>query len=102
MTGAATDSPATSPGTSGWQVRPARPEDAAAVATASPPLLCELGAPPPSHASIEAEASAHIDDPSLGVVLIATADAMSSQKSSDSADNCELAGGGDLVGVLTR
>jgi len=83
MTGAATDSPATSPGTSGWQVHPARPEDAAAVATGVAALLCELGATPPSHASIEAEARAHIDDPSLGIVLLAVGD------------------GAELVGVLT-
>jgi GNAT superfamily N-acetyltransferase len=83
MTGAATDRPATPPGTSGWQIRPARPEDAAAVATGVAALLCELGATPPSHASIEAEARAHIDDPSLGIVLIAVGD------------------GGELVGVLT-
>jgi GNAT superfamily N-acetyltransferase len=83
MTGAATDSPASSPGTSGWQVRPARPEDAAAVATGVAALLCELGATPPSHAAIEAEAKAHIEDTSLGIVLIAVGD------------------GGELVGVLT-
>jgi GNAT superfamily N-acetyltransferase len=83
MTEAATHSPATAPGASGWEVRPARPEDAAAVATGVAALLCELGATPPSHASIEAEASAHIDDPSLGIVLIATGD------------------GEELVGVLT-
>jgi GNAT superfamily N-acetyltransferase len=83
MTGAATHRPATVPGTSGWQIRPARPEDAAAVATGVAALLCELGATPPSHASIEAEALAHIDDPSLGIVLIAVGD------------------GDELVGVLT-
>ncbi len=81
MTGAATHRPAIAPGTSGWDVRPARPEDAAAVATGVAALLCELGATPPSHAAIEAEARAHIDDPSLGIVLIATADATSSQTS---------------------
>jgi GNAT superfamily N-acetyltransferase len=83
MTGAATHRPASAPGTSGWEVRPARPEDAAAVATGVAALLCELDATPPSHASIEAEARAHIDDPSLGIVLIATGT------------------GGELVGVLT-
>ncbi|MCW2980182.1 MAG: Branched-chain-amino-acid transaminase [Solirubrobacterales bacterium] len=83
MTGAATHRPATPPGTSGWQIRPAGPEDAAAVATGVAALLCELGATPPSHASIEAEARAHIEDPSLGIVLIAVGD------------------GEELVGVLT-
>ena len=101
MTGAATHRPATTPGKSGWDVRRARRSDAAAVATGVAALLCELGATPPSHTSIEAEARAHIDDPSLGIVLIATADATSSQKWSDSDGKCELAGGGRLVGVLT-
>ena len=72
MTGAATHRPATPPGTSGWQIRPARPADAAAVAAGVAALLCELGATPPAHSAIEAEARAHIDDPSLGIVLIAT------------------------------
>jgi GNAT superfamily N-acetyltransferase len=104
MSEAATHSPATSPGTSGWEVRPARPEDAAAVATGVAALLCELGATPPSHASIEAEAKAHIEDPSLGIVLIATA-APAAEASShlvpDTGTNCELTGGAELVGVLT-
>jgi GNAT superfamily N-acetyltransferase len=104
MTGAATHRPAMAPGTSGWEVRPARPADAAAVATGVAALLCELGAMPPSHAAIEAEALSHIDDPSLGIVLIATTTGpreMSSQLSVNSPDNCELTGGGELVGVLT-
>jgi GNAT superfamily N-acetyltransferase len=103
MTGAATHRPASAPGTSGWQIRPAQPEDAAAVATGVAALLCELGATPPSHAAIEAEARAHIDDPSLGIVLIATADPSeaSSHLVPDSGTNCELTGGGGLVGVLT-
>jgi GNAT superfamily N-acetyltransferase len=107
MTEAATDSPATAPGTSGWEVRPARPEDAAAVATGVAALLCELGATPPSHAAIESEARAHIEDPTLGIVLIAATagsggppDA-SSHFRPDSGPNCELTGGGELVGVLT-
>jgi GNAT superfamily N-acetyltransferase len=112
MTGAATHRPAIAPGTSGWDVRRARPADAAAVATGVAALLCELGATPPSHAAIEAEARAHIDDPSLGIVLIATAESapepgddtspgVRSHFPADGAANCELAGGGELVGVLT-
>lgn len=103
MTGAATHRPATPPGTSGWDVRRARPSDAAAVATGVAALLCELGATPPSHQSIEDEARAHIDDPSLGIVLVATADPVeaSSHFVPDSGTNCELSGGGELVGVLT-
>jgi GNAT superfamily N-acetyltransferase len=104
MTGAATHRPETPPGTSGWEIRSARPEDAAAVATGVAALLCELGATPPSHASIEAEARAHIDDPSLGIVLIAVAAPaaeVSSHLATTDVDNCELTGGGELVGVLT-
>jgi GNAT superfamily N-acetyltransferase len=83
MTGAATHRPAITPGKSGWDVRRARPSDSAAVATGVAALLCELGATPPSHTAIEDEARAHIDDPTLGIVLIAVGD------------------GGELVGVLT-
>ncbi len=83
MSGATAHRPATAPGTSGWEVRQARPEDAAAVATGVAALLCELGATPPCHAEIEEEALAHIEDPTLGIVLIAVGD------------------GGELVGVLT-
>jgi GNAT superfamily N-acetyltransferase len=83
MTGAATHRPAITPGKSGWDVRRARRSDAAAVATGVAALLCELGATPPSHTAIEDEARAHIDDPSLGIVLLAVGD------------------GGELVGVLT-
>jgi GNAT superfamily N-acetyltransferase len=83
MTGAATHRPAITPGKSGWDVRRARASDAAAVATGVAALLCELGATPPSHTAIEDEARAHIDDPSLGIVLIAVGE------------------GGELVGVLT-
>jgi GNAT superfamily N-acetyltransferase len=83
MTGAATHRPAVTPGKSGWDVHRARPSDSAAVATGVAALLCELGATPPSHTAIEDEARAHIDDPTLGIVLIAVGD------------------GGELVGVLT-
>jgi GNAT superfamily N-acetyltransferase len=83
MTGAARHRPAITPGKSGWDVRRAWPSDSAAVATGVAALLCELGAMPPSHAAIEDEARAHIDDPSLGIVLLAVGD------------------GGELVGVLT-
>jgi GNAT superfamily N-acetyltransferase len=83
MSGAATHRPAMTPGKSGWDVRRARPSDSAAVATGVAALLCELGATPPSHTAIEDEARAHIDDPTLGIVLLAVGD------------------GGGLVGVLT-
>jgi len=52
------------------------------VAAAVASLLEELGAEPPARGAIESEALAHVDDPSLGIVLVAEADA-------------------DLVGVLT-
>jgi len=82
MSHAATHSPAVGPGALGWDVRPARPDDAPAIADAVAELLVELGAPsPPDRAAIEAEARAHIDDPSLGIVLVAVND--------------------DLIGVLT-
>jgi GNAT superfamily N-acetyltransferase len=82
MSGAATHSPATRPGAVSWEVRPARSEDAAAVADAVAELLTELGGTPPSQAALETEASAHITDPSLGIVLVAETEA------------------GELVGVL--
>lgn len=102
MTEAATRSPAAAPGIGGWGVRPARAEDAPAVADAVVALLAELGGTPFARAAIEAEARAHIEDPSLGIVLVATTHESSSQKSADSAENCERAGEGrELVGVLT-
>jgi GNAT superfamily N-acetyltransferase len=87
MTGAATQGPAAESGVAGWRVRPARTDDVPAVAAAVAALLTELGGTPPARAAIETEARAHIEDPSLGIVLVA-----------------EAAGGGPvdgLVGVLT-
>ncbi|HTR74050.1 MAG TPA: GNAT family N-acetyltransferase [Solirubrobacterales bacterium] len=83
MTRAVTESPAVRPGTVGWEVRQARTEDVPAIAVAVVELLRELGGTPPPQAAIEAEASAHIADPSLGIVLVATG------------------GVGELFGVLT-
>lgn len=74
MTRVATQSPAAGLGTDGWEVRPARDEDAAGVAAAVAALVAELGGSPPARAAIEAEARAHIADPSLGIVLVAVAD----------------------------
>ncbi len=54
-----------------WDVHPARPDDVPAVATGVAALLCELGATPSPNAEIEAEALAHVEDPSLGIVLVA-------------------------------
>jgi GNAT superfamily N-acetyltransferase len=84
MTGVTTHSPAAALGTVRWQVRPAREEDAAAVAAAAAALVVELGGAPPPRTAIEAEARAHIADPSLGIVLVAA-----------------TAGAGELAGVLT-
>jgi GNAT superfamily N-acetyltransferase len=100
MSEAATHSPAVRPGTLGWEVRPARTEDAPAIADAVQELLVELGATsPPSRDAIEAEARAHIDDQSLGIVLVAATmaedPALSSHLSPTIGDNCEL------IGVLT-
>jgi GNAT superfamily N-acetyltransferase len=74
MTGAATQGPALASGVGGWQVRPARTDDVPAVAAAVAALLQELGATPPPTRAIESEARAHIEDPSLGIVLVASAD----------------------------
>ncbi len=103
MTSAVTQGPAAEPGVGGWQVRPGRTEDIPAVADAVAALLAELGGNPPPRAAIEAEARAHIEDPSLGIVLVAgPGPGSSSQKSPHSGEKCELAGGdGELVGVLT-
>jgi GNAT superfamily N-acetyltransferase len=75
MTGTATHTPAARPGVVGWEVRAARPEDAAAVTAGVATLLAELGGTPPARAALEAEARAHIADPSLGIVLVAAAEA---------------------------
>jgi GNAT superfamily N-acetyltransferase len=82
MTRAVTEGPATRSGTGGWEVRPARTDDVPAVAAAVASLLEELGGTPPPRAAIEAEARAHIEDPSLGIVAVASV-------------------GDELVGVLT-
>jgi GNAT superfamily N-acetyltransferase len=92
MTEAVTRDPASAPGTDGWGVRQACTEDVPAVAAAVAALLVELGAAPPTGAAIEAEAVAHIQDPSLGIVLVAASNEVSSQKSSDSDEKCELVG----------
>jgi GNAT superfamily N-acetyltransferase len=73
MTHAVTQSPASGSGEIGWEVRPARTDDVTAVASAVAALLEELGGTPPARAAIEAEARAHIEDPSLGIVLVAAA-----------------------------
>jgi GNAT superfamily N-acetyltransferase len=75
MSEAATHTPAMAPGAIGWEVRPARPGDAPAIAAAVAELLVELGAPTsPDRAAIEAEVRAHVDDPSLGIVLVSASD----------------------------
>jgi GNAT superfamily N-acetyltransferase len=102
MTEAVTQGPAVGPGESGWEIRPARTEDVPAVAAAVAALLVELGGTTPPRAAIEAEACAHIEDPSLGIVLVAIITGVSSQKFADSAENYELVGeGAELVGALT-
>jgi GNAT superfamily N-acetyltransferase len=71
MNGTSTHLPAARPGKVGWEVRPARAGDAAAVAAAVAALVAELGGSPPPRGAIESEARAHIADPSLGIVLVA-------------------------------
>jgi GNAT superfamily N-acetyltransferase len=85
MTRAATQVPAAAPEVSDWEVRAARVEDAPAVAAAVAALVEELGGTPPARDAIEAEARAHVEDPGLGIVLVAPS----------------VGGGGDPVGVLT-
>jgi len=105
MSEVAAHRPAARPGTLGWQVRPAREEDAPAVAAAVAALVVELGGSPPGRAAIEAEAGAHIADPSLGIVLVAAGTGHSGRRSQLPATvggNCELTeGGAELVGALT-
>jgi GNAT superfamily N-acetyltransferase len=101
MSGAAAQIPAAEPGAVGWEVRPARTEDVPAIATAVEALLGELGGPPPPRAAIESETRAHLADPSLGIVLVASP-RVSSQLAVNSPDKCELGGGmGEIAGVLT-
>lgn len=69
------------PVATGTRVREATREDVAAVAGAVEQLLLELGGRRPETAEIEAEVRAALDDPAVGVVLLAE-------------------GGGELVGVL--
>lgn len=73
MSEVAAQRPATAPGKVGWEVRPARAEDAPGVAAAVAALVAELGGSPPPRGAIESEARAHIADPSLGIVLVAAA-----------------------------
>jgi GNAT superfamily N-acetyltransferase len=106
MNRAATQSPAGRSGTGGWQLRRARTEDVPAVAGAVAALLVELGGTPPARGAIETEARAHIEDPSLGVVLVAATGQPAAARSHfvpDSGTKCErsVGGGEELVGVLT-
>ena len=95
MTQVLPDAPASPPGTVGWEVRPARDEDVAGVAAAVAALVAELGGSPPPRPAIEAEARAHIGDPSLGIVLVAAS------AGADPVATTAAGGPGDLVGVLT-
>jgi GNAT superfamily N-acetyltransferase len=109
MTEAATRSPAEAPGVGDWSIRPAGTDDVPAVAAAVAALLAELGGSSPPRAAIEAEARAHVEDPSLGIVLVAEreaapagADPLADVPTGGGAD--PLAGRsapGELVGVLT-
>jgi GNAT superfamily N-acetyltransferase len=69
------------PVATGTRVREATREDVAAVAGAVEQLLLELGGRRPETAELEAEVRALLDDPAVGVVLLAES-------------------GGELVGVL--
>jgi GNAT superfamily N-acetyltransferase len=84
MSHAVPQSPAAAPGATGWEVRAARTDDVPAVAEAVAALVEELGGKPPPREAVAAEARAHVEDPSLGIVLVAAS-----------------AAGGEPVGVLT-
>ena len=92
MTRVATQGPASESGVGGWQVRPARTDDVPAVAAAVAALLEELGGTPPERSAIEAEARAHLEDPSLGIVLVAAP---------TGGGDLVATAGADVVGVLT-
>jgi GNAT superfamily N-acetyltransferase len=105
MTEAVTSGPASAPGVSGWEIRPARTDDVPAVAAAVAALLAELGGSPPPRAAIEAEARAHLEDPTLGIVLVAAAggerEAMRGEADPLAAFPDDGSEPGELVGVLT-
>lgn len=69
------------PGTPDWRVREASAADVAAVAAAVEALLAELGGRRPATAELEAEAREVLDDPGVGVLLLAES-------------------GGEVIGVL--
>jgi GNAT superfamily N-acetyltransferase len=98
MSEVAAHSPAVRPGKVGWEVRPARAEDAPGVAAAVAALVAELGGSPPPREAIEREARAHIADPSLGIVLVAATGPDPMVGSHVSGDS---AAAGGLVGALT-
>jgi len=63
-------------------IRPATDGDVEAVATAAEKLLAELGGRRPPRAELEAEVRAALEDPAVGITLVAEA-------------------GGEIVGVLS-
>ncbi len=71
----------TAGGTAAWHVRAATAVSVQAAAEAVGELLIELGGHRPETEELEAEARALVEDPALGVLLVAEA-------------------GGELVGVL--
>ncbi|HEX6666861.1 MAG TPA: GNAT family N-acetyltransferase [Solirubrobacterales bacterium] len=62
------------PVATGVRVREATREDVAAVAGAVEDLLLELGGQRPDRAALEAEVTALLDDPAVGVLLLAEAE----------------------------
>jgi para-aminobenzoate synthetase len=67
--------PRASPGASSpdWTIRPARDDDAAAIAAAVEQLLVELGGRRPPRPELEAEVRATLADPAIGALLVAAA-----------------------------
>jgi para-aminobenzoate synthetase len=68
--------------TTAARIRPATDADAAAIATAVERLLVELGGSRPPRADLEAEVKAALEDPAVGVLIVAEV-------------------GGEIVGVLS-
>jgi GNAT superfamily N-acetyltransferase len=66
--------PAPAPAAPAWRVRPATPEDTAAVANAVHELLCELGGTPPALAEMETVVRELGADPGAGALLVAAVD----------------------------
>ncbi len=82
-----------------WEVREAGISDVPAAAAAVAELLVELGGRVPDQSALEAEARALVEDPAVGILLLATAPA-SELKALYGTSNSEAGAGSGVVGVL--